>query len=112
MITVVELPEYLKRAGRLLKENERERIVTYLAAHPATGAIMQGTGGIRKLRWKREGTGKSGGVRVIYYYHDDHIPLFLLTVFSKNEKTNLKKSEQNELAKFTRRLVETYESKS
>ncbi len=112
MITVVELPEYLKRAGRLLKENERERIVTYLAAHPATGAIMQGTGGIRKLRWKREGTGKSGGVRVIYYYHDDHIPLFLLTVFSKNKKTNLKKSEQNELAKFTRRLVETYESKS
>ena len=66
----------------------------------------------RKLRWKREGTGKRGGVRVIYYYHDDHIPLFLLTLFSKNEKINLKKSERNELAKFTRQLVQTYGSKS
>jgi hypothetical protein len=112
MIAVVELPEFLKRAGRLLKENERERIVTFLAAHPATGVIMQGTGGIRKLRWKREGTGKSCGVRVIYYYHDEHIPLFLLTVFSKNEKVNLSKSERNELAKFTRQLIETYRSKS
>ena len=108
MNTVVELPEFLRRAGKLLKEKERESIVSYLAAHPAAGGIMRGTGGIRKLRWKRDGTGKSGGVRVIYYFHDDRYPLFLITIFSKSEKANLKKAERNELAKLTRILIDTY----
>jgi len=108
MNTVVELPEFLRRAGKLLKEKERESIVSYLAAHPAAGGIMRGTGGIRKLRWKRDGTDKSGGVRVIYYFHDDRYPLFLITIFSKSEKANLKKAERNELAKLTRILIDTY----
>lgn len=69
---------------------------------------MEGTGGIRKLRWKKEGSGKSGGVRVIYYYHNQHYPLFLLTVFGKSEKVNLSKAERNELAKLIRRLIESY----
>ena len=47
---------------------------------------MTGTGGIRKLRWSAQGKGKSGGVRVIYYYYNKSIPLFLLTVFGKGEK--------------------------
>lgn len=108
VITVVELPEFIKRSERLLKENERQNIVNYLANHPAAGVVMQGTGGIRKLRWKREGTGKSGGVRVIYYYYNEQYPLFLLTLFSKSERVNLSKAERNELAKLTRKLVETY----
>ena len=55
-----------------------------------------------------DGIGKSGGVRVIYYFHDDRYPLFLITVFSKSEKVNLKKAERNELAKLTRILIDTY----
>ncbi len=66
---------------------------------------MQGTGGIRKLRWGRGGRGKSGGVRVIYYYHDARIPLFLLTIFGKNEQANLSQAERNELAKLVELLV-------
>lgn len=108
MITVVELPEFVKRSERLLKEDERKNIINYLAAHPAAGVVMKGTGGIRKLRWKKEGSGKSGGVRVIYYYHNQQIPLFLLTVFGKSEKANLSKAERNELAKLTRILIESY----
>ncbi len=50
MITVVELPEFLRRAEKLLREDERDRLITYLAAHPGAGTILQGTGGIRKLR--------------------------------------------------------------
>ncbi len=69
---------------------------------------MQGTGGIRKLRWASHGKGKSGGVRVIFYYHNDAIPLFLLTLFGKGEKSNLSKSERNELAKFTALLIKNY----
>jgi len=108
MITVVELPEFVKRSERLLKEDERKNIINYLATHPATGVVMKGTGGIRKLRWRKEGSGKSGGVRVIYYYHSQQIPLFLLTIFGKSEKANLSKAERNELAKLTRILIESY----
>ena len=68
---------------------------------------MVGTGGIRKLRWGRGNRGKSGGVRVIYYYHDDRIPLYLLTVFGKNEQANLTKAERNDLAKLVDLLVTT-----
>ena len=50
---------------------------------------MQGTGGIRKLRWSAQGKGKSGGVRVIYYHHSESMPLFLLTLFGKGEKATV-----------------------
>lgn len=83
-------------------------IVNYLAFHPQAGTIVQGTGGIRKLRWEAQGKGKSGGVRVIYYYHNGSVPLFLLTVFGKGEKANISKSERNELSKLTNLLLERY----
>ncbi|MGB5517790.1 MAG: type II toxin-antitoxin system RelE/ParE family toxin [Gammaproteobacteria bacterium] len=108
MQTVVELPEFLRKSEKLLTISQRLSIINYLAEHPASGDIMQGTGGIRKLRWSAQGRGKSGGVRVIYYYHNEAIPLFLLTVFGKGEKTNLSKSERNELAKFTSLLAKQY----
>jgi hypothetical protein len=105
LTTVTELPEYIRRADELLNEAERKSVIDYLAAYPRAGDLMEGTGGIRKLRWARGGKGKSGGVRVIYYYHDQRIPLYLLTVFGKNEKSNLTKSERNGLAKLVALLV-------
>ena len=108
MQTVVELPEFLRKSENLLTNHQRLSIINYLAEHPASGDIMQGTGGIRKLRWSAQGKGKSGGVRVIYYFHNESVPLFLLTVFGKGEKANLTKSERNELAKFTSLLLKQY----
>ena len=98
MQTIVELPEFLRKSDKLLKESERKSIINYLASHPVSGVLMKGTGGIRKLRWSAQDKGKSGGVRVIYYYHNESMPLFLLTVFGKGEKANLSKSESNQLA--------------
>ena len=66
---------------------------------------MEGTGGIRKIRWSRGNKGKSSGVRVIYYYHDDRIPLYLLTMFGKNERANLSKADRNALSKLVRILI-------
>jgi len=80
-------------------------LISFLAAHPKTGDIMEGTGGIRKLRWAREGKGKSGGVRIIYFYHNNEMPLYLLTLYGKNEKDDLSASERNALAKLARILV-------
>lgn len=99
LITVAEMPEYIRCAARLLSESERRDVIDHLAAQPRAGDLIQGTGGIRKLRWARGGRGKSGGVRVIYYFHSDRIPLYLLTVFGKGEKVDLSKGERNELAK-------------
>ncbi len=108
MQTIVELPEFLRRSDKLLKESERLSVINYLAAHPVSGDIMQGTGGIRKLRWSAHGKGKSGGVRIIYYFYNESMPLFLLTLFGKGEKSNLSRSERNDLAKFSTLLIKNY----
>jgi hypothetical protein len=105
--TIAETPEYLRRAEQLLTGAARSEIVEFLAARPRAGDIMQGTGGVRKLRWGRGGRGKSGGVRLIYYYHGETMPLYLLTVFGKNEKANLSKAERNGLAKLVEILKAT-----
>lgn len=108
MNTVVELPEFIRRAEKLLRDAEQKDLIQYLAANPKAGVLVQGTGGIRKLRWKREGSGKSGGVRVIYYFHSEQYPLFLLTLFGKSEKADISKAERNMLAKLTEELLATY----
>lgn len=111
MITIVELPEFIRHSKKLLDVDEHQNLINHLALYPQSGVIIKGTGGIRKLRWKREGMGKSGGVRIIYYFYNDNYPLFLLTLFGKSEKVNLTKSERNELAKLTKILIEQYGDK-
>jgi hypothetical protein len=108
LLTVAELPEYIRTAGKLLSEAGRLELVTYLATHPKVGDLIEGTGGVRKLRWARDGMGKSGGVRVIYYVHSDFMPLYLLTMFAKNERANLSKAERNALADLVDELVQIW----
>ena len=108
LLTVAELPEYLRTAGKLLADADRRAIVDYLAAHPTAGDLIEGTGGVRKLRWARDGRGKSGGVRVVYYFHSQAMPLYLLTMFAKNERANLSKAERNELASLVDVLVKIW----
>lgn len=106
MQTVAETNTYLHRAEKLLTAAERADVVSYLAAHPKAGDLIEGTGGVRKLRWARAGMGKSGGVRVIYYVHSEAMPLYLLTLFAKNERANLTKAERNSLAGLVEMLVD------
>ncbi|MFZ3222759.1 MAG: type II toxin-antitoxin system RelE/ParE family toxin [Rugosibacter sp.] len=98
LITVAETPEYIRLADKLLSSEERRDLISYLAAHPRAGDLIEGTGGVRKLRWARGSRGKSGGVRVIYYVHSEAMPLYLLTLFAKSERANLSKAERNDLA--------------
>jgi hypothetical protein len=105
MITVAETGPYRRKAITLLSETERSELISYLSEFPAAGVLIQGTGGVRKLRWARGGRGKSGGVRVIYYFHSERMPLYLLAVFGKNEKADLSAEERAALAKAVRELV-------
>jgi hypothetical protein len=107
MNTVAELPSYISFAEKHLSTEERQDIISFLAENPKAGDIMQGTGGVRKLRWSKGGRGKSGGVRVIYYFHNEGLPLYLVTLFAKNERDNLTAEERNNLAKLVVILVTT-----
>ncbi|WP_305041598.1 type II toxin-antitoxin system RelE/ParE family toxin [Geoalkalibacter sp.] len=97
MMTIAETGEFSRHCKNLLNEGERNALIDYLAEHPEAGDLIEGTGGIRKLRWAREGRGKSGGVRVIYYFHSQRMPLYLLTVYGKNQKANLTANEKSAL---------------
>ena len=107
-ITVVETPEFLSATRRLLTEKERAVLVDYMAHNPADGDVIQGTGGVRKLRWGLEGRGRRGGARVIYFYHSADIPLFALTAYAKNERANLSRKDRNDFRQLTKLLAETY----
>lgn len=109
MQSIAELPEFIRRAEKLFLQTERQALITHLAKFPQAGDLVPGTGGIRKLRWAREGAGKRGGARVIYFFHNETMPLYLLTVFAKGEKANLSKAERNELAKLVQLLLQLSE---
>jgi mRNA-degrading endonuclease RelE of RelBE toxin-antitoxin system len=90
--TVVETPEFIKQAGSCLDEESCSSFIDFIAKNPLSGDLIPGTGGARKIRWQSEqNQGKRGGARVIYYYHDQNIPIFLFTAYKKNQKENLKK---------------------
>lgn len=108
LITVVETRAFQQRAATRMSETERQEFITFIAGHPEDGAVMVGTGGIRKSRWGVGSRGKSGGVRVIYYYHNPTRPIFLLTVFAKNEQDNLSQRDKNTLRQVAMELVNAY----
>jgi hypothetical protein len=111
-LSVVETPEFLSAAARLLSEEERTNLVEHLANHPGAGELIPGTGGVRTLRWRLAGRGKRGGARVIYFYHNANLPLFLLTMFSKNVQSDLGQAARNDFRRLTRVIVESYGRKS
>jgi mRNA-degrading endonuclease RelE of RelBE toxin-antitoxin system len=95
-LTVVELAPFV--AADLWSDDDRASFVDWIARNPLAGAIIPGSGGLRKLRWAMSGRGKRGGARVIYYYHDDGMPLFLLTAYAKSARADLSADERRRCA--------------
>ncbi len=104
--TVVELPEFLRRAKAIMSAEEQSVLVNAVAADPQAGVSLGG--GLRKMRIARSGGGKSGGYRTVYVFGGTHMPIFLVTVFAKNEKDNLGKAEQAALVELSKALVQAY----
>jgi len=112
MRTVVETPACLDDAERLLIRAERDAIVDMVSADPLCGVVVPGTGGVRKLRVDVEGRGKRGGARVIYLFGGDDVPVFLLALFAKNERTDLTAAERNALGKSVAAMLEDYRKRT
>jgi hypothetical protein len=111
-MTAVEAPSFLRDAASLMTDEERGELVAYVATNPEAGVVMPGTGGVRKIRWAGRGRGKRGGIRVIYYFCGEALPVFLLNAFAKNEKVDLSQAEKNEMKKWIPRLVAAYGKRS
>lgn len=107
-VSVVETPEFLSATRKLMSDEERRLLVDYLAYNPLAGDLVQGTGGIRKVRWGLEGRGKRGGARVIYFYHAADMPLFALTAYAKNERADLSQQDKNDFRQLTTMLVDAF----
>jgi hypothetical protein len=102
------MDEFLRATKKLMDDAERVELVGYLACNPTAGDLIPGTGGVRKIRWGLEGRGKRGGARVIFFFHDMEMPLYILEAFAKNDRANLTQSECHELRQATELIVESY----
>ena len=89
MLTVVETTLFQRQWPNYWAEEERGEFAAYIAENPSAGVVIPESGGIRKVRWKRAGSGKSGGVRVIYFTRNAEGELVLLTLYAKSKTDNL-----------------------
>ncbi|MGA2292087.1 type II toxin-antitoxin system RelE/ParE family toxin [Bradyrhizobium sp.] len=106
LITVAETPLFVRQADDVWDNDERTAFVNFIASNPEAGDVIPDTGGVRKVRWSRSGAGKRGGVRVIYYYHDASLPLYLLLVYAKARREDLTPDEKRMARKLAAILKE------
>jgi hypothetical protein len=104
-ITLAEMESYARDADELFEIEEHERLKEFLALHPESGDVLPGTGGVRKLRWPIKNRGKSRGVRVIYYFRDLNMPLYLLALYRKGEQIKLDAGWRHEISKLVNELI-------
>lgn len=89
MFTVIETLTFSKLAADYWTEEERGEFAAWLAANPEAGNVVPGSGGVRKVRWSRKGSGKRGGVRVIYYNRLVHGEIWLLLLYAKSAQEEI-----------------------
>jgi hypothetical protein len=88
-ITVAETAVFMRQAAEVWSDEERLSFIDFIARNPEVGDVIPETGGVRKVRWGRQGSGKRGGVRVIYFYLHAGTPLYLLVVYAKARREDL-----------------------
>lgn len=111
LLTVVEFTPFIHAAAAVWTDAELLEFKGYIAEHYEDGDLIRGTGGLRKIRWSRKGIGKSGGVRVIYYYYDQDAPVFLLYAYSKNVADNLSSDDKKAFSTVVQVLKNNIKSK-
>jgi hypothetical protein len=97
VFTVVETWLFEKQWPSYWREDEHDQFVSFIASDPEAGVVVENSGGVRKVRWKRTGTGKSGGVRVIYFTRMAQGEIVLLTLYAKSKTDNLTGAKLKEI---------------
>ena len=102
LITVIEMPAFTRNALKLIGADGLATLITFLAGDPMAGNVIPETGGFRKIRWALPGSGKRGGTRVIYFFHDSGSPIVLAAIYGKNKQANISHAEKNDLKALAR----------
>lgn len=101
---IVSLPGYESQASALLNEEERMAMEFFIACAPEGHPVIPGTGGFRKARWAQLGKGKSGGVRVVYFFLSGPGSIYMASVYAKSRKETLSAADRNVLAKLASQI--------
>jgi len=101
-MVIIETLAFTRRVSSLLSDEEYQALQWFLCTVPEAGAVIQGTGGARKVRWKQERQGKRGGMRIIYFHHGREDQLWMLALYAKTEKEDLWSDDK----KIVKRLIE------
>lgn len=86
---IIETSVYNEDITKLLTDEEYQELQKFLVEHPKSGDVIQGSKGLRKLRWKLKNKGKSGGIRNIYYYYEEQYTLYMIYVYEKSKTEDL-----------------------
>lgn len=97
LLHFIETSIFTKQITDLLSDDSYAGLQTYLSQHPEAGDLIQGTGGVRKVRWALSSTGKSSGLRVIYYFLNEHGVIYMLSVYAKSEQVNISDKDKQRL---------------
>jgi hypothetical protein len=110
-MTIVELPLFQRLARDVWDDSEREAFIDFIARNPETGDVIPETGGVRKVRWNRQGSGKRGGTRVVYFYHETQMPLFLILVYAKAQREDMTPEQKKQVKALAASLKQDYRRK-
>jgi len=101
---VCETPTFRRSAAAIMPDDEIDELIDFVAANPSAGAVIPATGGMRKLRWRRPGTGKRGGARVIYFYYDGSMPILMIFAYAKSASDDMTPEQKRR----ARTLIDEY----
>jgi mRNA-degrading endonuclease RelE of RelBE toxin-antitoxin system len=108
LITIVETHSFQKKSQKFLSESEVDKLKNFLSLNPQSGDIIPGLRGIRKIRWQVNQKGKSGGARIIYFFYNANMPVFLLDIYRKSEKSDMSFKEKKMLNSMVDELIDRY----
>lgn len=100
----------MQLARKMLTDEKLQELIEWLVLNPNVGVLISGTGGIRKLRWQtgKNNKGKSGGVRILYYYDRSVLTVLLITLYRKSDQENIDANEKVYLKKTLPKLLRDY----
>jgi mRNA-degrading endonuclease RelE of RelBE toxin-antitoxin system len=101
-VLFVETPIFTREVTEVLSDDEYRGVQLALLLRPEQGPLIPKSGGLRKIRWKRSGAGKRGGLRLIYYWDKDNDTIYMLFVYPKSDQEDLTASQLKTLSKLVR----------